>query len=113
MKWYRRFSESLRYAIERSGRMRALSVLRDMDPKILRDAGLSPELMKQGVGAWPWRAEAVNEAHMHARPVGSPGAVSEVDRNSVSQNLTERTPDRGNASEVPASVSDANTEIAA
>ena len=59
MKWHERLSGSLLKAIERSGRMRALTVLRRMDPKSLREAGFSPELIQQGVGAWPWRADTI------------------------------------------------------
>lgn len=110
MKWYRRFSESLLDALERSGRMRALSVLRDMDPKILQEAGFSPDLLKLGVGAWPWRAEAIDDTPTRAQPVASSGEVSEAN---ASQNRAERKPDCENAFESPASRSSVNTEIAA
>lgn len=57
MSWYRRFTRSLQKAVERSGRARVLAVLRGMDPRTLKDLGYSPELLRKGLSAWPWRLE--------------------------------------------------------
>ena len=39
------------------GRARTLSVLRQQSDRSLLDAGFSPELVRIGVKAWPWRSE--------------------------------------------------------
>lgn len=61
MNWYRRFAKSLVQSLERSGRARALAVLERMDPDLLREHGFSPELLRQGLRAWPWRLEETVE----------------------------------------------------
>lgn len=61
MSWYRRFTRSLQEALHRTGRARVLAVLRGMDSRMLKDLGYSPELLRKGVSAWPWRLEEVAE----------------------------------------------------
>lgn len=78
MNWYRRYSGSLLGAVERSGRARALSILRNMDPRLLSEAGFSPELMQLGIKAWPWRAERVNSPKVASVQVGSPEVVRDT-----------------------------------
>ncbi len=55
MEWYRKLLKAISHALELSGRARAMAELRRMPPPLLRSAGLSPELLEQGLGAWPWR----------------------------------------------------------
>ena len=78
MEWYRRFSKSLLSALETWGRARALAELRMMDPEFLRRNGFSPALLRQGVGAWPWRVES-EESKRAALLEVSPGTVAEGD----------------------------------
>ena len=80
MKWYKRFSASLLSALERSGRARALSVLGSMDPRFLREAGLSPELMQLGIKAWPWRAEAIDPPEVTPMSAGSSEVAANTDQ---------------------------------
>ena len=61
MNWYQRFTKSLLNAFETSGRARVLTFLRGMDASTLRELGYSPELVREGVRAWPWRLEALEE----------------------------------------------------
>ncbi len=46
--------KSILAAFEESGKKKTLQILRDMPERQLRDAGISPELLSQGVKAWPW-----------------------------------------------------------
>lgn len=62
MNWYGRFMKSVGDALERGGRIRALGILQSMDPDFLREHGYSPELLREGLAAWPWRMEQVAEA---------------------------------------------------
>ncbi len=39
------------------GRARTLSVLRQQSDRTLVDLGFSPELVRTGIKAWPWRVE--------------------------------------------------------
>lgn len=61
MNWYRRFAKSILDSLERSGRARALAALERMDPDLLREHGFSPELLRHGLRAWPWRLKEVGE----------------------------------------------------
>jgi hypothetical protein len=81
MEWYQRFSRALLTALERSGRARTLAVLRNMDPKLLRETGFSPELIQQGINAWPWRvaATAIDAPQVPSLLAESPDLVSETD----------------------------------
>ena len=47
-------------AQERIAKRQTLSVLRGMSEDQLRDVGISPELLAQGVRSWPWRAPEEN-----------------------------------------------------
>lgn len=62
MDWWRYFRKSLFNAFEKSGRARALSVLRGMDTRTLQDLGYSPMLLRKGLSAWPWRMERPEQA---------------------------------------------------
>ena len=42
--------------IESAGRRRTLRTFRNMNDRLLADAGISRELLEQGVRAWPWRS---------------------------------------------------------
>jgi len=55
--------------IERS-RMRK-DLLR-LDPRLLADAGYSPELLEAGVRGWPWRTPAEPAAGLGALHLGKP-----------------------------------------
>ena len=44
-----------------AGRKRALEILLNSSDRILTDAGLSRELLEQGVRAWPWKAEQLDQ----------------------------------------------------
>lgn len=52
-----KFFKSIIAAYEESGKKKTLQVLRGMPERQLRDAGISPELLSQGVKAWPWAAQ--------------------------------------------------------
>jgi uncharacterized protein YjiS (DUF1127 family) len=57
-------------ALERAGRERARNELLRLDPRLVEDAGLSRELLHEGIGSWPWRLKdeaAVLEASREAR----------------------------------------------
>ena len=112
MECYRRFLGSLRRACEQSGRTRALTALRSMDPRFLRESGLSPELIEQGVEAWPWRTVAVDQAPAPAPPAESRGPDSGVD-GTANGNLAERKHERGGESGTRAAALDDDTDIAA
>ena len=43
-------------------RERAREILLRSDDRMLADAGFSRSLLEEGVAAWPWRSDAVNEA---------------------------------------------------
>jgi uncharacterized protein YjiS (DUF1127 family) len=49
-------------ALERAGRERARHELLRLDPRLIEDAGLSRELLHQGIGSWPWRLKDEAEA---------------------------------------------------
>ena len=78
MKWYKRFSASLLSEQQRSAR--TLSVLRSMDPRFLREAGLSPELMQLGIEAWPWRAAVIDPPQVSAMSASSREAAADTDQ---------------------------------
>ncbi len=48
-------ASSLSNALERSARERARNELLRLDPRLVEDAGLSRELLHEGIGSWPWR----------------------------------------------------------
>lgn len=50
------FFEKMIDQFEIVGRARTLSVLRQQSDRTLVDAGFSPELIRIGIKAWPWRA---------------------------------------------------------
>lgn len=80
MKRYKRFLSSLVSALERSGRARTLSVLQDMDSRLLSEAGFSPELIRQGINAWPWRAETSNPPKVSYEQAGSREVAGNTDQ---------------------------------
>ena len=55
MNKYRPFMKSLFDSLELAGRAKVLVELNRMSPAFLREYGFSPELIRQGLGAWPWR----------------------------------------------------------
>jgi hypothetical protein len=55
MNKYRRFTKSVLEAFELVGRAKVLVELNRMSPGFLRECGFSPELLRQGLSAWPWR----------------------------------------------------------
>lgn len=61
MNVFRRFAGAFVEGMERTARVRVLKVLKGMDPDFLREHGFSPELLKKGTSAWPWRLEAPPE----------------------------------------------------
>lgn len=64
------------------GRARTLSVLRQQSDRTLQDAGFSPELVRIGIKAWPWRAEdeltADSLANQAKIPFAGTAAVANV-----------------------------------
>ena len=50
------FFERMIERFEIIGRARTLSVLRQQSDRSLLDAGFSPELIRMGIKAWPWRS---------------------------------------------------------
>jgi hypothetical protein len=69
MRWLKRLGTVVKVAREHTGRAYALGHLRTLSPRLLRDSGFSPELINQGLKAWPWRLEenefAVNSVFLH------------------------------------------------
>ncbi len=63
MNWNQRLMRALRAGFERHARVRTLGVLRGMNERQLRDLGFSPDLIREGVSAWPWRIEQVEVLH--------------------------------------------------
>lgn len=112
MEWYRRFSRSLLTALERSGRARTLAVLRNMDPKLLRETGFSPELIQQGINAWPWRVAAIDAPQVPSLLAASPDRVSETDH-MASVNHAERVHGSDEATAAQASGRSVNQDVAA
>ena len=55
MNKYRRFKNFMLDAFEQTGRAKVLVELRRMSPRFLIETGYSPELLQQGLSAWPWR----------------------------------------------------------
>ncbi len=55
MRWLRRLYNEFHQSRVVLGRQRVLAHLRDMKEARQRQLGYSPELIKQGVEAWPWR----------------------------------------------------------
>lgn len=53
MNLFKRFTDHM----EVVGRARTLQVLRQLSDRQLEDAGISQELLSQGLKAWPWRVE--------------------------------------------------------
>lgn len=51
----------------RVGVARTLPILMQLDDHTLRAAGISRDLLNQGVTAWPWRLE--ENADAHAQPI--------------------------------------------
>lgn len=43
--------------LEVASRYRVLAELKALRPEQLEDAGISPDLLRQGVSAWPWRVD--------------------------------------------------------
>lgn len=64
------------------GRARTLSVLRQQSDRALIDAGFSPELVRVGIKAWPWRTAdelATRDNHTAANAVpAQPGFSTSV-----------------------------------
>lgn len=54
-------------ALERNARERARHELLRLDPRLVQDAGLSRELLHEGVGSWPWRLKDEEEMLEAAR----------------------------------------------
>ena len=52
---FKRFLEGFEYA----ARVRTMKILHGVSRDQLIAAGISPELLEQGVDAWPWRIEDV------------------------------------------------------
>lgn len=61
MKQHHKFVTFLSYVLEYWARARTLAALVRMDPRQLRDIGISPELLAKGVAAWPWREEPLDQ----------------------------------------------------
>lgn len=78
MNRYRRFKKSMLDAFEQAGRAKVLVELRRMSPSFLIQVGYSPELLRQGLSAWPWRltdeASASETKDESAATDGNPGA---------------------------------------
>jgi len=53
-------------SFELSGRARTLQILRGLSDRQLDDAGLSRELLNQGLKAWPWRVEETTSLDLAA-----------------------------------------------
>jgi len=51
---------------EFAGRVRTLHVLRGLSDRQLEDAGLSRDLLNQGVTEWPWRVEETSNLDLGA-----------------------------------------------
>jgi len=77
MNKYRRFKKSVFEAMELVGRSKVLVELKRMSPSFLRECGFSPELLREGLNAWPWRLtedELASETRdTRAEPPGHPG----------------------------------------
>ncbi len=56
MKFIDRFFD----AAERVSKVRTLTVLRELPENQLRDVGIDPNLLADGVRAWPWRSPEEN-----------------------------------------------------
>lgn len=67
---------------ELAAKVQTLRVLRHCSDRQLQDAGISRELMAQGVKAWPWRAEEVpsNAFVLGALPVSTEQAVLNTEK---------------------------------
>ena len=51
------------------GRARTLSVLRQLSDRTLEDSGFSPELIRIGIKAYPWRSEEAPVTLADSAPV--------------------------------------------
>ncbi len=59
---FKRFIEGFEYA----ARARTLNILQGVSRERLIAAGISPELLAQGIDAWPWRIETSDAAELTA-----------------------------------------------
>ena len=62
MKFLKNLIEAMQFATEMRARSLALEEFRRMSDHQLYDIGISRDLLKRGVGAWPWRNEVEAEA---------------------------------------------------
>ncbi len=74
-------------SLEESGKKKTLQILRDMPERQLRDAGISPELLAQGVRAWPWAVVEeevapilIDKVQVSTVAVAEPKAAEPVER---------------------------------
>lgn len=77
-------------AAETVSKARTLTVLRDMPEKQLRDVGIDPMLLADGVRAWPWRAKEDNWDPRKSTFKASVGShIGQVDVNGVGTQCVE------------------------
>ena len=82
------FFERMIEKFEIVGRARTLSVLRQQSDRTLEDAGFSPELVRVGIKAWPWRAEDHHLNQPYVRPeAAAPLAMRPQIKHSVAANV--------------------------
>ncbi|MBX2881769.1 MAG: DUF1127 domain-containing protein [Granulosicoccus sp.] len=63
-----------------------LNVLKRLSDKQLIDSGISPELLKEGVKAWPWRESADDLTPISYRLLENTRVNSEADKTDSSVN---------------------------
>ena len=60
MSFFTKFAKSVTTAFELSGRAKTLSYLNTMSDSQIEDLGFSRELMAQGLSAYPWKTQDVD-----------------------------------------------------
>lgn len=65
------FFEKMIDRFELVGRARTLSVLRQLSDRTLEDAGFSPELVRIGIKAYPWRTEEAPITLVDSAPIAA------------------------------------------
>jgi hypothetical protein len=73
-------------AQERIGKHKTMHILRDIPDNRLRDMGISPELLAEGVRAWPWRSpeeETLPRLASFRNNVAAPVSTINVSENAV------------------------------
>lgn len=80
------FFEKMVGRFEIVGRARTLAVLRQQSDRTLVDLGFSPDLVRIGVKAWPWRAEddlvtPISLPNSHFATVAKPDFASSIEAN--------------------------------